>query len=152
LTYPITYNWTAGIKSLRDTLAQLPQYEPETVSYFHGGMLMREVTRPAGVMVIGRVHKREHLYIILEGTVAITDGDGKAFEAGPGTVIKSKPGTQRAVLALTDAKCLTIQRTDATTLDEAEKDLMEDDPESLFTADNKVKPGVLKMDKQEVLT
>lgn len=152
MTYQVTYSWQGGIDALRDHLATLPQYEPDTESYFHGGMLCREVTRPAGVMVIGRVHKREHLYIILDGTVAITDGDGKAVEAGPGTVIRSKPGTRRAVLALTDAKCLTVQRTDATTLEEAEIDLMEADPDALYTADNKVKPGVLKHEKKEVLS
>ena len=152
--YPTTYQWHLSkqpVAALRAHLEALPQYEPETESYFHGGMLCREVWRPAGVMVIGRVHKKEHLYVILEGTVAITDGEGKAVEAGPGTVIRSKPGTQRAVLALTDARCLTIQRTDSSTLEEAEEELMEPDPDSRFDASNKVKPGVLKHEPQEVL-
>lgn len=144
---------TQSMQTIKATLAACPQYEPESSMYFHGGMLMREVWRPAGVMVVGRRHKKEHLYIILEGTVAITDGGGaKAVEAGPGTVIKSMPGTERAVYALTDARCLTVQRCDSTTLEDAERELMEDDPDSLYTADNKVKPGVLKLEPMEVLS
>jgi hypothetical protein len=144
---------TQSMQTIKATLAALPQYEPESTMYFHGGMLMREVWRPAGVMVVGRRHKKEHLYIILEGRVAITDGNGaKAVEAGPGTVIKSMPGTERAVYALTDARCLTVQRCDATTMEGAERELMEDDPDVLYTIDNKVRPGVLRHEATEVLT
>ena len=143
---------TQSMGTIKSALMALPQFEPETLMYFHGGMLMREVWRPAGVMVVGRRHKKEHLYIILEGWVAITDGHGaKAVEAGPGTVIKSMPGTERAVVALTDARCITIQRCDSLTLEDAEFELMEPDPDSLYTADNKVKPGVLRHEAVEVL-
>ena len=48
------------IGALQAELSKLPQYEPQTKHYFHGGMYCREVFRHAGVLVVGAVHKKEH--------------------------------------------------------------------------------------------
>jgi len=71
------------VGALQAELLKLPQYQPDTKHYFHGGMYCREVFRHAGVLVVGAVHKKEHFYLIVYGTVAITDGDGmsKKYQA-----------------------------------------------------------------------
>jgi len=46
------------VQALQVELSKLPQYEPETKHYFHGGMYCREVFRHAGVLVVGAVHKK----------------------------------------------------------------------------------------------
>jgi mannose-6-phosphate isomerase-like protein (cupin superfamily) len=112
------------IDALRGELEQLPQYEPETTHRFHGGMYCREVWRPAGVLVVGKVHRQEHFYVIVSGTVLITTDDGAERITGP-TTLCSKPGTRRAVFAETDALCMTFHRTDATTVEAAEEELVE---------------------------
>ena len=48
------------VETLQQELSKLPQYEPQTKHYFHGGMYCREVFRHAGVLVVGAIHKKEH--------------------------------------------------------------------------------------------
>lgn len=88
--------------------------------------------------------------MIAQGTVLITTDDGAKRVTGPALLL-SMPGTKRAVYAETDALCFTFHRTDATTVDAAEVDLVEDEPDCLYAAGNKVKPGVLRHEHQEVL-
>ena len=94
------------VKILQEELSKLPQYQPETKHYFHGGMYCREVFRHAGVLVVGKVHKKEHFYLIVSGTVQITDGEGNAQEVtGPhlflsDSVIKSEFKVVTCVISL----------------------------------------------------
>jgi hypothetical protein len=127
------------VESLQQELLKLPQYEPATKHYFHGGMYCREVFRHAGVLVVGAVHKKEHFYLIVSGTVAITDGEGNVQEFTGPHLFSSKPGTKRAVYALTDAVCMTFHATEATTVEDAEATLVEADPNTMYSLGNKVK-------------
>jgi len=122
------------IERLQSELSALPQYEPITKHFFHGGMYCREVWRDAGVVVVGKVHKKEHFYLIVSGCVSV---DGGPPVYGP-HLIMSEPGTKRAVFSLEPTLCMTFHRTDATTVEEAEAELVEEDRTALFNADNKV--------------
>lgn len=155
--YPCTFKFNepavrpGSLARLESELAKFPQYEPVTTHHFIGGMYCREVWRDAGVLVVGRVHKKAHFYEIVSGTVRITqDGEPPREIVGP-ALLPSGPGTKRAVLSLTPVLCRTYHATNATTPEEAEAELVEDDPASMYDAGNKVKPGVLKHEAQEVL-
>ena len=126
------------VSDLQKAVSQMPQYEPATDHIFHGGMYCRQVFRHAGVLVVGKVHKKEHFYMIVSGTVAITTDDGAIEVTGP-YLFCSNPGTKRAVLALTDALCITIHRVDSDTVEAAEDELVEEDPDSMYTVGNQVK-------------
>jgi hypothetical protein len=130
------------VQTLQNVISQLPQYEPETKHTFHAGMYCREVWRPAGVIIVGKVHKKEHFYLIVSGTVAITTDEGVKSVTGP-TLLCSKPGTKRAVYAETDALCMTFHVVDAKTIEDAEQELVEEDDSSMFTLGNKLKNEVL---------
>jgi len=132
----------ARVEALQAELSKLPQFEPETRHYFHAGMYCREVFRPAGVLVVGKVHRREHFYVVASGTVAVTTDDGMQEITGP-AVLLSRPGTKRAVLALTDATCLTFHVTQAKTPEAAEVELVEPDELSPFGIGNQLKQQVL---------
>lgn len=134
----------ARVTALQTAMSELPQYEPPTEHLFHGGMYCRQVWRPAGCTIVGRVHKKEHFYVIVSGTVCITTDDGVQTITGP-KVLCSRPGTKRAVYAVTDALCMTFHVADAQTVEDAEKELVEDDPTSMFTIGNKVKPQQLEV-------
>lgn len=140
-----------SIEEIQKHISKFPQYEPETRHYFHGGMYCREVTRDAGVLVVGKVHKKEHFYFVASGTVAITDGDGRATEITGPRLLMSMPGTKRAVLSLTRAVCLTFHACESTTPEDAEIELTEHDESSMYDARNRVKPGVLRNEVKEVL-
>ena len=126
------------VQALQDALMAFEPYQPETEHVFHGGMYCRKVFRPAGVLVVGKVHKKEHFYMVVSGTVKVTTDDGIQTITGP-VLLCSKPGTKRAVYAETDAVCMTIHRADSETVEDVESELVEDDPNTMFTIGNKIK-------------
>jgi len=132
------------VQALQVEVSKHEQFEPPTEHIFHGGMYCRQVYRPAGTLIIGKVHKKEHFYFIVFGTVAVTTDEGVRMITGP-CLLCSKPGTKRAVYAETDALCMTIHRTDATTVEGAENDLVEDDPYSMFTIGNQLKQSMIEV-------
>lgn len=132
------------VEALQAVMREMPQYEPPTKHTFHGGMYCREVWRKAGVTIVGKVHKKEHFYLVVSGTVSITTDDGVKSVTGP-YLFSSKPGVKRAVYAETDALCMTFHVVDAQTVEQAEAELVEDDPDSMFAIGNIVK-------NKEVLT
>lgn len=127
------------VDALQQELSKMPQYEPETKHYFHGGMYCREVFRHAGVLVVGAVHKQEHFYMIVSGTAQITDGQGNAQTVTGPHLFLSKPSTKRAVYAVTDTLCMTFHATEAVTIEQAEAELIEAEPDSMYSLGNQVK-------------
>lgn len=125
------------VGALQAAIAELPQYEPKTEHYFHAGMYCRQVYRDAGVLVVGAVHRKEHFYVIASGIVLITDGDNEPQRVTGPAVIRSMPGTKRAVLSLTPVTCLTFHTCDAKTVDEAEAELVVPEP-SQYLAGNRL--------------
>jgi len=130
------------VLALQEEVSKFPQYEPVTTHTFHAGMYCREVFREAGVLVVGKVHKKEHFYLIVSGTVAITTDDGAQEVTGP-KLLCSKPGTKRAVYAVTDALCMTFHVVTATTIDDAEAELVENDINDMYLPGNKLKQEYL---------
>lgn len=127
-----------NVEALQVEMSKHPQYEPPTEHVFHGGMYCRQVWRPAGCLIVGKVHKKEHFYMIVSGTVRVTTDNGVQTITGP-MLLCSTPGTKRAVYAETDALCMTFHRVESSTIEEVESELVENDPTSMFTVGNKVK-------------
>ena len=142
VTYGAGFNVAADMRgkvaALQVELSNFPQYQPKTTHYFHGGMYCREVFREAGVLVVGAVHKKEHFYLIVSGTVAITTDDGVQEVTGP-HLFSSKPGTKRAVYAITDALCMTFHAIEAKTVEEAESELVEEEANNNYSFGNQIK-------------
>jgi quercetin dioxygenase-like cupin family protein len=130
------------VDALQAAMSEMPQYEPPTEHFFHGGMYCRQVWRPAGCTIVGKVHKKEHFYVVVSGTICVTTDDGVQTITGP-KVLLSRPGVKRAVYAITDALCMTFHVVEATTIEDAENELVEADPNSMFVIGNKVKNEVL---------
>lgn len=128
-----------SVLALEAAARELPQAELPTSHYFADGMYCRVVERAAGVLIVGKVHKREHFYMVVKGSVAVVqDGAERKVYHAP-SIIVSRVGTKRAVLALEDSVCLTVHRTDKTDLAEIEAELIEPSPDALFGPDNKLK-------------
>ena len=132
------------IYNLQKAIVKMPQYQPVTRHTFFGGMYCREVFREAGVCIVGRVHKKEHFYYIVSGTVAITTDEGVQSVTGP-HLLCCKPGTKRAVYAVTDALCMTFHVSNAKTVEEAELELVEEDPDSMYSVGNIVKDKLIEV-------
>lgn len=128
----------AEIKRLQAAMSVMPQAQLETKHHFADGMYCRELFRPADTTIVGKVHKREHFYIVLSGEVTVA-GDGYQERIKAPRIMISSPGTKRAVYAHVDSVCITIHRTDSKDLDDIERDLIEPEDMSLFDAGNKLK-------------
>jgi hypothetical protein len=126
------------IESLQAQMVTMPQAELVTEHQFSPGMYMRKLFRPAGTLIVGKVHKEPHFFLCAKGEIiAWTESGMKRLQAGD--VIESKPGTKRVTLAVTDAIGITIHRTDKTDLDKIETELIEPDTTALFDARNDIK-------------
>jgi quercetin dioxygenase-like cupin family protein len=127
------------IERLQAEMVKMPQAELKTEHYFsESGMYCRKVFRPAGTLIVGKVHKHHHLFLCAMGEIiAWTENGMKRLQAGD--VVESKPGTKRVTLAVTNAIGVTIHRTDKTDLDEIEAELVEPDNTALFDSSNLLK-------------
>ena len=131
------------IDRLQAEMVAMPQAELTTEHFFSPGMYMRKVFRPAGTLIVGKVHKEPHFFLCAMGEiVAWTEKGMVTLYAGD--VIESKPGTKRVTMAVTDSIGITIHRTDKTDLDEIEVELLEPDTTALFDARNNVKTELLQ--------
>ena len=136
------------IDRLQAEMVKMPQADLKTDHYFSPGMYSRRVFRPAGTLIVGKVHKAPHFFLCAKGEIiAWTETGMRKLEAGD--IIECQPGTKRVTLALTDAIGVTIHRTDKTNLDEIEVELIEPDDSALFDSSNKLKQIVSQMKELE---
>jgi hypothetical protein len=136
------------IDRLQAELVKMPQAELQTEHFFSPGMYCRRVFRPAGTLIVGKVHKVPHFFLCAKGEIiAWTEIGMRKLQAGD--VVECQPGTKRVTLALTDAIGVTIHKTEKTNLDEIETELIEPDNSALFDSSNKLKQIVSKMKEFE---
>ena len=115
----------------------MPQAELQTEHYFSEGMYCRKLTRPAGTLIVGKVHKKSHFFLCAKGEIiAWTESGMRTLKAGD--IIESQPGTKRVTYAISDAIGITVHKTDKTNLDEIEAELIEPDITALFDSSNKL--------------
>jgi hypothetical protein len=132
------------IQALQAAGAKLPQATLFTEHYFADGMYIRSLFRPADTLIVGKVHKREHFYIVVSGEVTIV-GDGYKERVKAPRIFVSKPGTKRAVYSHEDSLCLTVHRTDKADLDEIEAELIEEEPLAMYDAHNAIKQDLKEL-------
>lgn len=113
---------------------------PEAVHHFAPGMYLRQLAIPAGMLVVGKIHKHSHFLILSKGRAQIVSEFGnEIIESGHVSV--SKAGVKRVVLALDDCLFFTVHlnKLDSEDLQVIEADHIE--PEILNICE--VEKGVL---------
>lgn len=85
-------------------------------NFFAPGIWLREMAIPRGVVVVGAVHKHEHMAILSKGAVRLTTEAGVVEFHAPAT-IHSYPGIKRICYALSDAVITTIHHNPTNTQD-----------------------------------
>ena len=128
------------INRLQEEMSRLPQQELPTEHYFSGGMYCRKLWRPAGTLIVGKVHKKDHFFVCAAGEIIAWSEKGMVTLKA-GDIIESKAGTKRVTLAVQDSIGVTFHVTDKTDLEEIEAELIEPDDLALFDAYNKLKLG-----------
>jgi hypothetical protein len=95
--------------------------------HFAPGSYGREMTLPAGLVVVGKIHKHAHINVISKGRVQVfTEQEGVLELAAPCTFVSS-PGTKRVVYVLEETVWTTVHVTDKTDLAEIEREVIATD-------------------------
>ena len=93
---------------------------------FAGGCYIREIFNPAGLILVTKIHKKEHPYFLMKGKMSILTEEGvKTVEAPHNGV--TPPGTKRVIFTHEDCIFITVHATDKTTPEEVEEDVIAKD-------------------------
>jgi hypothetical protein len=114
------------VDQLAATMRQMPQADIPVTHRFLDGIYIREVFMPRGTIVVGKIHKREHVAIISKGRATVLTEDGLKEIKAPYT-FKSQPGVRRALVIHEDMVWTTVHRSDETDLDRLEEQLIAKD-------------------------
>ena len=90
---------------------------------FAGGCYIREIFNPAGLILVTKIHKKEHPYFLMKGKMSILTEDGVKTVEAPHNGI-TPPGTKRVIFTHEDCVFITVHATDKTTPEEVEEDVI----------------------------
>ncbi len=82
---------------------------------FAPGIYAREITMPAGYVIVGKKHRTRHFNIISKGHVSFSVGDEVQHVRAPYTFL-SEPGVQKMLVVHEETVWTTIHPTDETDL------------------------------------
>ncbi len=117
----------AGIFHLEKTMLDMEQLPLDVNHHFSKGVYAREMLIPKGTILTGKMHKHNHLNVVLYGDIEVATGDGAKRITAP-CVFESIAGTKRAGFAHEDTLWLTIHPTEETDLEKVEAEVIADDP------------------------
>jgi len=95
------------IKKFESELSKFPQIEIKEKNYFSDGIYAREITIPAGVIVIGKKHKTQHLNFLTKGKIVVLTENGMEELTAPLTLV-SEEGIKRVGLSIEETIWITV--------------------------------------------
>jgi len=104
--------------------------EAELTHEFEDGHYFRTMQLKRGQLIVGAIHRFEHVCFISKGYVSIFDEDGRVDAWAPYAFI-AKPGTKRVIIAHLDTTWTNIHKTDLTDIAEIERTLVTDSYDAL---------------------
>lgn len=111
------------IERLEEAMLALPQVDCPIDHFFASGVYVRQMTAPAGALLVGHAHKTEHVCVLLKGSMTIATPQGVTTVRAPLTFIAS-PG-RKVALVLEDIIFQNIHATEERDLDKLEELLIE---------------------------
>lgn len=98
---------------------------------FCNGMYVRECFIPKGMIVIGKIHKKEHPVFLLRGRAKVITESGGVEELVAPYYGISPAATKRVVVSLEDTLWVTTHVTDKTTPEEVEAEVIAESYEDI---------------------
>lgn len=95
------------IMRLQEAMLPVQTAMPEAVHHFAPGMYGREFSMPAGMVVVGKIHKHGHIMMVVKGRATVIDEFGR-YEVSAGFIQASQPGAKRVVYAHEDTTFVTV--------------------------------------------
>lgn len=102
---------------------KLSEHDFETQHYFTTGLYARETKFLRGSLVIGKIHREDHLLILLQGECLVASEEGTRLLKAPYCGV-AKKGIQRAGMAKSDCTFITVHATNETDLKQLEHKLI----------------------------
>jgi len=87
---------TQKVESILPQLKALPQLDCQEKHYFGPHLYIKEVTMPAGSVIIGKPHKVEHMCVMLQGKMILIADDGSKKEVVAPMTFVGTPGRKVA--------------------------------------------------------
>jgi hypothetical protein len=111
--------------ALRSEYARTQQPPPEypVTHHFAPGMYCRELFVPKDNLVVAKIHKHEHLSMLMQGRVSVVTEDGMTEYAAPAIMV-SKAGTKRVAFTHEDTIWVTVHVTQSTDLAVIEEEVI----------------------------
>jgi len=95
------------------------------VHRFTEGMYIREIHMPAGAVLTSKIHKTEHPFVLLKGSVSVwSANEGSVLYQAPYLGI-TKPGTRRVLFVHEDTIWATFHVAEEKTVEEIEERIIE---------------------------
>jgi quercetin dioxygenase-like cupin family protein len=131
------------VTEMAEYLKQYPQEDIPVQHEFLDGVYMRTVYMKAGDVIVGKIHKQEHVAIISQGRATVMTEHG-ILEIKAPYLFKSPPGARRALLIHEDMIWTTIHRSDHKDLESLEEQLIAKDFNDPILVDLESKARLLK--------
>ena len=113
-----------GIFKAQDLMLQMPQAETVVTDHFADGLYARELFIPAGVCLVGALHKTNHIFTVSQGECYAVTHEGKEHMVAPYTG-QTRPGMKRVIYAVTDTVWTTYHPTDETNPEKIAEQILE---------------------------
>ena len=98
--------------------------ELEVKHHFSEGLYARELFIPAGVCLVGALHKTTHLYMVVKGKCKVSSQFGNLEIEAP-FMGETIPQTKRVIYAETDCVWIGFHPTNLTDVDEIGRQILE---------------------------
>lgn len=123
------------IEHLEQIILSGPQVDLQTTHALSGGVYARTIIIPAGTVLTGAVHKKDHINVV-QGDITVSTDDGMVRLTGH-HIIPTKAGAKRVGYAHQDTVWTTICHTNLEDIEAIEDELVEDS-DRLQTRQNKI--------------
>jgi hypothetical protein len=115
----------ASIDELQAAMLTQPQVPIEPVHRFADGLYAREITIPAGTLLVGKIHKTRHLNLVSAGEIVVWSAGEPVRRVRAPFAFVAEPGARRVGYALEDTVWTTVHATSETDLEKLEAELIE---------------------------
>lgn len=99
------------------------QAEWESTHELSDGLYLRRTRIPAGVIVLGRKHRKPCVNLLLEGSVILFAPNGASTVLNAPRCFTGPVGSQKLAFTLTDIVCANVFSVDGQTIEEIETEV-----------------------------
>jgi hypothetical protein len=100
--------WKEKVAYVTHQMLKQEQVSAPLVHRFEQGLYIREIRIPAGVLLVGRVHRHGHVCQLLEGSLILVHREGCREALTAPSEILTLPGYQMVLYTVTDVLAQTV--------------------------------------------